>query len=142
MATMTEMAMAMARADKNASFVNLPSFGHVVDIASFWTIWMRWPLVGISRMVMAYVCHLFACKLFLFSRFGRANIFKLASAGQFAKTDQNSQRGQDTPRDASRRCARRPGGPDRDTKYVLPTMQEDQNGPFASAGCVGPLEMP
>jgi hypothetical protein len=32
------MAMAMARADKNASFVNLPIFGHVVDIASFWTI--------------------------------------------------------------------------------------------------------
>jgi hypothetical protein len=35
-------------------------FGHVVDIAPFLTIWMRWPLVGIARMAMAYVCHLFA----------------------------------------------------------------------------------
>jgi hypothetical protein len=56
----------MARADKSASFVKLPFFKHVVDIASFWTIWMRWPLVGVARMAMAYVCHLFAFILFVF----------------------------------------------------------------------------
>jgi hypothetical protein len=65
----TATAMAMARADKSASFVNLPFFGHVVDIALFWTIWIRWPLDGVAMMAMAYVCHLFACKLFLFSSF-------------------------------------------------------------------------
>jgi hypothetical protein len=48
-------AMAMARADKNASFVNLLFFGHVVDIASFCIIWMRWSLVGVARMAMTYV---------------------------------------------------------------------------------------
>jgi hypothetical protein len=63
------MATAMARVDKSASFVNLPFFGHVVDMTSFWTIWLRWPLVGVARMTMTYVCHLFACKLFLFSSF-------------------------------------------------------------------------
>jgi hypothetical protein len=47
--------MATARVDKSASFVNLPFFGHVVDIASFWTIWMRWPLVDVAWMAMAYV---------------------------------------------------------------------------------------
>jgi hypothetical protein len=26
-------------------------------------------MVGVARMAMAYVCHLFACKLFLFSSF-------------------------------------------------------------------------
>jgi hypothetical protein len=93
-------------------------------------------------MAIAYVCHLFACKLFLFSRFGRANVFKLANADQFAETNQNSQRRQDTSPDASRRCVRRPCGLDRDTKYVLPTTQTDQNGSFASAGCIDPLEMP
>jgi hypothetical protein len=30
---------------------------------------------------------------------------------------------------------------DRDTNYILPWMQTDQDGPFASIGCVGPLEM-
>jgi hypothetical protein len=64
------MVMVMARADKSASFVNLPFiFGDVVDIASFCTIRMRWPLVGVARMTMTYVCHLFACKLFIFLSF-------------------------------------------------------------------------
>jgi hypothetical protein len=44
--------------------------------------------------------------------------------------------------DASRRCTRRPGGPDRDTFSVCSPMQMDQDGWFASARCVGPLEMP
>jgi hypothetical protein len=44
--------------------------------------------------------------------------------------------------DASRRCVRRPGGPDRDANCVLPSTQTDQNGLFASAGCVDPLDMP
>jgi hypothetical protein len=38
-----------------------------------------------------------------FRAFGCANLFKLAYAGQFSETDQNSQRGQDASRDASRR---------------------------------------
>jgi hypothetical protein len=67
-----------------------------------------------------------------------ANMFKLAGAGQFAETDQNSKHGQD----ASRRWAPRPGGPDCDANCVLPSTQTDQDGPFASVGCVGPLEMP
>jgi hypothetical protein len=44
--------------------------------------------------------------------------------------------------DASRRCARRLGGPDRDLFSVRASMQMDQDRLFASAGCVGPLEMP
>jgi hypothetical protein len=39
-------------------------FGDVADIPSFSTIRMRWPLVGVARMAMAYVCHLFACNFF------------------------------------------------------------------------------
>jgi hypothetical protein len=61
--------MAMARADKSASFVNLPFFGDVVDIASFCTFRMSWPLGGVARVAMAYVCYLFAYKLFLFLSF-------------------------------------------------------------------------
>jgi hypothetical protein len=45
-----------------------------------------------------------------FQAFGCANLFKLACAGQFSKTDQNSQRGHDASRDASRRWARRHAG--------------------------------
>jgi hypothetical protein len=44
--------------------------------------------------------------------------------------------------DASARWACRPGGPDYDTNCILPWMQMDQDGPFASAGCVGSLKMP
>jgi hypothetical protein len=44
--------------------------------------------------------------------------------------------------DASGRWACRPGGPDCDTKCVLPSTQTDQNRPFPSVGCVSPLEMP
>jgi hypothetical protein len=44
--------------------------------------------------------------------------------------------------DASRRCARRLGGPDHNPFSVRASMQTDQDGPFASAGCIGPLEMP
>jgi hypothetical protein len=77
----TVMAMVMARAYKNPSLMNLPFFRDVVEIASFCTFRMNWPLVGIARMAMAYV---FACKLFMFSRFGCANLLKLACAGQFA----------------------------------------------------------
>jgi hypothetical protein len=47
---------------------------------------MNWPLVGVARMTMAYVCHLFAYKLFVFLRFDYANLLKLASAGQLKKT--------------------------------------------------------
>jgi hypothetical protein len=36
----------------------------------------------------------------------------------------------------------RGGAPDRDANCVLPSTQMDQDGPFASMGCVGPLEMP
>jgi hypothetical protein len=43
---------------------------------------------------------------------------------------------------ASARWVRRPGVPDHDANCVLPSMQTDQDGPLASAGCVGPLEMP
>jgi hypothetical protein len=56
-----------------------------------------------------------------FRVFGCANLFKLASAGQFAETDQNCQRGQDVSRDASRRWARRLGGLDHDANCVLPS---------------------
>jgi hypothetical protein len=42
-------------------------FGDVVDIALFCTFRMSWPLGGVARVAMAYVCHLFACKLFVFS---------------------------------------------------------------------------
>jgi hypothetical protein len=34
--------------------------------------------------------------------------------------------------DASRHCARRPGGPDRDANSVLASTQTDQDGPFVS----------
>jgi hypothetical protein len=44
--------------------------------------------------------------------------------------------------DASACWACRPGGLDRDANYVLSWMQMDQDGPFASARCVGPLDMP
>jgi hypothetical protein len=44
--------------------------------------------------------------------------------------------------DASHCCARRPSGPHRDANYVLPWTQTDQDVPFVSTGCVGPLEMP
>jgi hypothetical protein len=44
--------------------------------------------------------------------------------------------------DASRRCAPRLGGPYRDPFSVRASIQTDQDSPFASAGCVGPLEMP
>jgi hypothetical protein len=43
---------------------------------------------------------------------------------------------------ASRRCARRLGGPNRNPFSVRASTQTDQDGPFASEGCVGPLEMP
>jgi hypothetical protein len=42
--------MVMARADKNASLMNLPFFEDVVDIASFCTFQMNWTLVGIVRI--------------------------------------------------------------------------------------------
>jgi hypothetical protein len=45
-------------------------------------------------------------------------------------------------KDALRRYAHRLGRPDRDPFSVRASMQMDQDGPFASAGCVGPLEMP
>jgi hypothetical protein len=89
-------------------------FEDVVDIASFCTFRMNWPLVGIARMAMAYAFYLFAYKLFVFSRFSCANPLKLASAGQFAGTDQNSLRKQD----ASRPCACQQGGLDRDVNSV------------------------
>jgi hypothetical protein len=79
---------------------------------------------------------------FYFRVLGCANLFKLASTSQFAETDQNNQREQDASRDALRRWARRPGGLDRDANCVLPSTQTDKDGPFTSAGCVGPLEMP
>jgi hypothetical protein len=41
---------------------------------------------------MACVCHLFACKLYVFSRFGYINLLKLASASQFAETNRPGQR--------------------------------------------------
>jgi hypothetical protein len=44
--------------------------------------------------------------------------------------------------DTSRRCACRPSGPNRDANSVCASMQMDQDGPFASERCVGPLEMP
>jgi hypothetical protein len=77
--------MAMARADKNGQLMNLPFFG---DVDSFCMFPMNWPLVGVARMAMAYVCHLFACKLFMFSRFwlyqsiqtGQLKLTKTASA--------------------------------------------------------------
>jgi hypothetical protein len=69
-------------------------------------------------------------------------MFKLANADQFAETDQNSQRGHDASQDASGRWARRPGAPDRDANCVLPSTQTDQDGLFASTGCVGPRKMP
>jgi hypothetical protein len=81
----TTMAMVMARAYMNPSLMNLPLFGDVVEIASFCTFRMNWPLVGISRMAMTYVCHLFSCKLFVFSRFGCANLLKLASLLELTK---------------------------------------------------------
>jgi hypothetical protein len=62
--------------------------------------------------------------------FDCANLFKLASAGEFAETDQKSQHEQDASRDASRCC--------RDANYILPSMQTDQDISFASTGCVGP----
>jgi hypothetical protein len=68
---------------------------------------------------------------FYFRVLGCANLFKLASASQFAETDQKSQGGQDASRDASRRWTRRPGGPDRDVNCVLPLTQTDQDRPFA-----------
>jgi hypothetical protein len=74
--------------------------------------------------------------------FGCANLFKLASAREFAETDQKSQHEQDASRDASRCWARRPGRPNRDANYILSSMQTDQDRSFASTGCVGPLEMP
>jgi hypothetical protein len=77
-----------------------------------------------------------------FRVFGCANLFKLASADQFVETDQNSQREQDASRDASRRCAPRPGGLDRDPFSVRDPTQTDQDGRFGSPVCVGPLEMP
>jgi hypothetical protein len=40
--------------------------------------------------------------------------------------------------DASRRCARRIGGPDGDPFFVRASTQTDQDGPFVSAGCVDP----
>jgi hypothetical protein len=85
--------MATARADKSATFVNLPFFGHVVDIASFWTIWMRWPLVDVAWMAMAYVATYLLANYLYFRVLGCANLFKLASVGQFAETNQNSQHG-------------------------------------------------
>jgi hypothetical protein len=80
----------------------------------------------------------FACKLFVFLRFGYANLLKLTSAGQFAGTNQNSQRRQD----ASHRWTQRPGEPDRGINFVRASTQTDQDGPFALPVCVGPLEMP
>jgi hypothetical protein len=56
-----------------------------------------------------------------FRVFGSANLFKLASAGQFAETDQNSQREQD----ASRCCVRRSGGTDCDLFSVRRPTQTD-----------------
>jgi hypothetical protein len=44
--------------------------------------------------------------------------------------------------DASRRCARRPGGSDRDPFFVQRPTQTDQDECFGSPVCVGPLEMP
>jgi hypothetical protein len=41
--------------------------------------------------------------------------------------------------DASRCCARRLGGPDRDPFSVRTSMQTVQNGSFTSAGCIGQL---
>jgi hypothetical protein len=66
------------------TLMNLSFFGYVVEIASFCTLQMNWPQVGVAMMIMAYVCHLFACKLFVFLRFGCANLLKLACASQFA----------------------------------------------------------
>jgi hypothetical protein len=43
--------------------------------------------------------------------------------------------------DALRHCARRPGGPDRGANSVLGSTQTEHK-PFASARCVGPLDMP
>jgi hypothetical protein len=40
-----------------------------------------------------------------------------------------------------RLAARRSGGPDHDAKCVLPSTQTDQDEPFASVECVGPLEI-
>jgi hypothetical protein len=51
--------------------------------------------------------------------------------------DQNNQRGQD----ASLRCARRPGGPDRDLYSIRRPTQTDQSGRYGSLVCVGPLEL-
>jgi hypothetical protein len=45
-----------------------------------------------------------------FQVFGSVNLFKLVSAGQFAKTYQNNQR----EHDVLCRCARRPNGQDHD----------------------------
>jgi hypothetical protein len=79
------MAMVMARAYTNAYIDELAIFWiccrdcfilHITDeLATGWCCHM---------MIMAYVCHLFACKLFVFLRFGCANLLKLACAGQFA----------------------------------------------------------
>jgi hypothetical protein len=44
--------------------------------------------------------------------------------------------------DVTRCYARRLGGPDRDPFSVLASTQTDQDEPFASTGCVGPLKMP
>jgi hypothetical protein len=38
--------------------------------------------------------------------------------------------------------ARRPGELDRDANCILPSTQTDQDGSFASVGCVGPLKIP
>jgi hypothetical protein len=80
--------------------------------------------------------------IFYFRVLGYANLFKLASADQFAKTDQNNQRGHDASRDASHHWAHQRGGLDRDANCVLPSTQMDQDRPFASVECVSPLDMP
>jgi hypothetical protein len=97
--------MAMARADKSTSLVNLPFFRDVVDIASFYT--FSDELATGWRCQDGNATYLLTNYLY-FQVFGCANLFKLANADQFAETDQNSQRGQN----ASRRSACRPGGPD------------------------------
>jgi hypothetical protein len=76
--------------------------------------------IGLDGNGICFSTYLLANYLY-FRVFDCDNLFKLASAGQFAETDQNSQHGQDV----SHRCTCQPGGLNRDPFFVRDPTQTD-----------------